>query len=167
MMPVMAGKKAAVSTGADLTQIVAELGRALGLEVAQEFRVGRRLWGAVREIDVILIHPQTRKTLGIECKAQAVSGSAEEKIPSTIQDICAWPIAGIVVFAGEGFSKNMRNFLIASGKAVELDDLKPWLCLFFGLPLRSGEGAQVDGRIGPRRSDDAPNNDSRRKRDAG
>jgi hypothetical protein len=29
----------------------------------------------------------------------------------------------------------MKSFLISTGKAVELDELEPWLRLFFGLPL--------------------------------
>jgi hypothetical protein len=129
----MAGRALAVSSGQELARVVASLAISLGLEVRSEYQVGRRIWGAVRRIDVIVTHAQTRKTLGIECKYQAVTGSAEEKIPSTIQDIAAWPIPGIVVFAGDGFSSNMRSFLIASGKAVELEDVRPWLCLFFGL----------------------------------
>jgi hypothetical protein len=102
----------------------------------EQVRVARRIWGAERFIDVVLIHPQTRKTLGIECKFQGVRGTAEEKIPAIIKDIEAWPIPGLVVFAGEGFTENMRSFLIATGKAVEFEELKPWLCLFFGLPLK-------------------------------
>lgn len=108
---------------------------ALGLESRQQVRVARRIWGAVRFIDIVLTHPQTRKTLGIECKFQAVTGTAEEKIPSVISDIAAWPIPGLVVFAGAGFTENMKLYLISTGKAVEFDELKPWLCLFFGLPL--------------------------------
>jgi len=114
---------------------VAQLGRDLGLEAVEQVRVARRIWGAERYIDVVLIYPQTRKTLGLECKYQAVRGTAEEKIPATIKDIEAWPIPGLVVFAGEGFTENMRSFLISTGKAVEFDELKPWLCLFFGLPM--------------------------------
>lgn len=132
----MAGEKGAVTKGSELERVVATLGRKLGLEVIEQFQVGRRLWGATRKIDVVLIHPQTRKTLGIECKVQSGRGTAEEKIPSTVEDIGAWPIRGIVVFAGSGFSENMKNYLTASGKAVSLDDLDPWLRLFFGLPLR-------------------------------
>lgn len=131
----MAGKASAVTNGDDLVKAVAELATGLGLESKQQVRVARRIWGAVRHIDIVLTHPQTRKTLGIECKFQAVPGTAEEKIPAVINDISAWPIPGLVVFAGEGFTENMRLFLIASGKAVELEDLKPWLSLFFGLPL--------------------------------
>jgi hypothetical protein len=39
------------------------------------------------------------------------------------------------VFGGEGFTENMKQFLISTGKGVEFSELKPWLCLFFGLPL--------------------------------
>src|SRR6185295_12414896 len=135
----MPGRALAVANGDDLAKAVVCLGHELGLEAREQVRVARRIWGAERYIDVVLIHPQTRKTLGLECKFQAVRGTAEEKIPATIKDIEAWPIPGLVVFAGEGFTENMRSFLIATGKAVELDDLPPWLRLFFGLPLEMKE----------------------------
>ena len=131
----MPGRANAVSNGDGLVKAVAQLAQELGLEAKEQVRVARRIWGAVRKIDVVLTHPQTRKTLGIECKFQAVTGTAEEKIPSVIEDIGAWPIPGIVVFAGEGFTENMKMFLVSTGKAVEFPELKPWLCLFFGLPL--------------------------------
>jgi hypothetical protein len=131
----MPGRATAVSNGDDLVKAVLQLAGELALEAKEQVRVARRIWGAVRRIDVVLTHPETRKTLGIECKFQAVTGTAEEKIPSVIQDIAAWPIPGIVVFAGEGFTENMKMFLISTGKAVEFPELKPWLCLFFGLPL--------------------------------
>lgn len=121
-------------SGDELVRAVVELAAALGLEARTQVRVGRRIWGAVRRIDVVATHAETRRTLGIECKFQGGPGSAEEKIPSTIQDIAAWPIPGLVVFDGDGFSPNMRSFLIASGKAVELDDLQDWLILYFSLP---------------------------------
>jgi hypothetical protein len=131
----MPGRTLAVLNGDELTRAVAQLGQELGLEALSEVRVARRIWGAERYIDIILIHPQTRKTLGLECKFQGVRGTAEEKIPATIKDIDAWPIPGLVVFAGEGFTENMRSFLISTGKAVTFEELRPWLCLFFGLPL--------------------------------
>ena len=131
----MPGKGVAVFNGDELVKAVVQLAHELGLESHEQVRVARRIWGAVRHIDVVLTHPQTRKTLGIECKYQSVTGTAEEKIPSVITDIAAWPIPGLVVFAGVGFTDNMRLFLISTGKAVEFSELKSWLCLFFGLPL--------------------------------
>ena len=119
----------------ELVKAVVQLAFELGLEAHEQVRVARRIWGAVRHIDVVITHPQTRKTLGIECKYQAVSGTAEEKIPSVISDIAAWPIPGLVVFDGDGFTENMKLFLISTGKAVEYVELRSWLCLFFGLPL--------------------------------
>ena len=131
----MPGKAVAVANGEDLVKGVIGLATELGLEWRKQVRVARRIWGAVRHIDVVITHPQTRKTLGVECKFQAVPGTAEEKIPSVINDIAAWPIPGLVVFDGAGFTENMRLFLISTGKAVEFSDLRPWLCLFFGLPI--------------------------------
>ena len=132
----MAGRGAAVSSGDALCKEVVALGHSLGLVTREQYKCGRRIWGAERFIDVILTDPQSRHRLGLECKYQGSSGSAEEKIPAIIQDIAAWPISGVVVFSGAGFSSNIKSFLIASGRAVELDDLEPWLRLFFGLELQ-------------------------------
>lgn len=131
----MPGRARAVYNGDELAKAVAQLARDLGLEPREQVRVARRIWGAVRKIDVVITHPETRKTLGIECKYQSVQGTAEEKVPAIIKDIDAWPIPGLVVFAGEGFTENMKMYLISTGKAVEYSDLPPWLCLFFGLPI--------------------------------
>jgi hypothetical protein len=129
----MAGKATAVKNGEELKLAVAELGKNLGLEAKTEVKVGRRIWGAKRYIDVVLTHPATRIRLGIEAKYQGMSGSAEEKIPSTLKDIEAWPIRGIVVVDGEGFSDNMRGFLVSTGKVVDFEDLEDWVRLYFGL----------------------------------
>ncbi|HEY3496096.1 MAG TPA: PD-(D/E)XK nuclease superfamily protein [Polyangiaceae bacterium] len=131
----MSGGATAATSGEGLELVVVDLALRLGLEARRQVKVGRRLWGAERRIDVVLTEPSSRRRLGLECKFQSVTGSAEEKIPTTIQDIAAWPIPGIVVFSGDGFSPYMRSFLIASGKAVELPDLEAWLRLFFGLAL--------------------------------
>ena len=77
----MPGGKTAVSSGHALRDQVAEIGRELKLEVRKEVKVGRRLWGSVRNIDVVLTHPESRRSLGIECKFQATPGTAQEKIP--------------------------------------------------------------------------------------
>lgn len=129
----MPGKSKAVESGNGLRDVVAELGRELGLVVDIEVPVGRRVWGAKRRIDVVLKHSETRVSLGIECKFQGGPGSAEEKIPATIEDIRAWPIRGIVVYSGGGFSSNMESYLLSTGMAVGFDDLENWLELYFGL----------------------------------
>lgn len=120
------------SSGKDLEDAVAVLAATLGLDVRRQAKVGRRLWGAERRIDLILTDRTTRKSLGIECKYQGGAGTAEEKIPATIADIAAWPIPGLLVFDGKGFSNNMRSYLISTGKAVEFQDLQAWLELYFG-----------------------------------
>src|SRR3974390_717154 len=116
----MPGKSLAVANGDELVKAVAELARGLGLECREQAGGARRIWGAVRRIDAVITHPQTRKTLGIECKFQGVLGTAEEKIPSVINDIAAWPIPGLVVFDGAGFTENMKRFLIYTGHAVDV-----------------------------------------------
>lgn len=140
----MPGKALAVKNGTDLVRLVVALARHLGLKVRTEVQVARRIWGAVRKIDVVLQSARSDKMLGIECKVQNSQGSAEEKIPSTIEDIRAWPIQGIVVFAGEGFSPNMRAFLISTGKAVEFEDLEAWLRLYFALANDDEDDAAGD-----------------------
>jgi len=131
----MPGRDAAVLSGNALEDKVAALAESLGLESRRQYRAGRRLWGSERRIDVVLRDKSSRKVLGVECKRQETAGSAEEKIPSTIKDIEAWPIPGLVVFDGPGFSENMRQYLLSTGKAVELSDLENHLRLFFGLEL--------------------------------
>lgn len=129
----MPGRGAAGRSGQHLEQQVVELARRLGLETRRQVRVGRRLWGSVRIIDVVATEPASRKTLGMECKFQGGPGTAEEKLPALVEDIRAWPIPGIVVFDGPGFSDNMRLYLHSTGKAVAFEDLEEWLRLFFGL----------------------------------
>jgi hypothetical protein len=130
----MAGGSKAVRTGNILREEVIALATKLGLECRREVQVGRRIWGARRRIDVIVTHPKSRVTLGLECKFQQDRGTADEKIPATILDIAAWPIPGLVVFAGEGISDNIRAYLHSTGKAVAFEDLESWMRLFFGIP---------------------------------
>ncbi len=129
----MPGRSTAVASGRDLRDAVEKVGRDLELDVETEVAVGRRIWGAKRRIDVVLKHPETRVSLGVECKFQDTRGTAEEKIPATITDIKAWPIRGIVVYSGKGFTANMKSYLLSTGMAVELPDLRKWLELYFGL----------------------------------
>lgn len=131
----MPGRGKAVASGRLLEEAVEALAQDLKLQSRRQYKLGRRIWGAERRIDVVLTEPGSRRRLGVECKFQESGGSAEEKIPLTLQDIAAWPIPGVVVFAGSGFSPNMQSYLLASGKAMHLDDLESWLRLYFGLEL--------------------------------
>ena len=130
----MPGRDGAPASGRTLEDSVSALAEQLGLEVRRQVRVGRRIWGAERRIDLVL-RDRTGKRLGVECKAQATPGTAEEKIPAIVQDLAAWPIDGLVVIHGEGFTDNMKAFLLSTGKVVYLEDLEMWLRLYFGLEL--------------------------------
>lgn len=129
----MPGRKKAVSSGNELREVVVKLAEKLNLKVKREVRAGRRIWGSERRIDLVIIDPKTNKMLGLECKYQATPGTAEEKIPTTLKDMQYWPIPGILVIAGEGFSEKMKGYLISTGKVVELSDLEDWLKLYFGV----------------------------------
>ena len=132
-----------ITTGRQLEEAVANLGRALGLDVRTQVRIGRRVWGRQRHIDVVLRSPEMRLRLGIECKYQGVAGTAEEKIPATIEDIEAWPFRGLVVFHGDGFSENFPPYLRGKGKAISFDELTDWLIEFFDLPTESYVQAEL------------------------
>jgi Na+-translocating ferredoxin:NAD+ oxidoreductase RnfG subunit len=129
----MSGKSAASTSGKKLRDKVVELARNLGLNARVEVRCARRLYGGVRVIDIVITHPATGKVLGVECKYQETPGTAEQKIVATIQDIAFWPIPGIVVIDGPGFSQHMQGYLISTGKVVWFDDLEDWLRLYFGV----------------------------------
>ena len=129
----MPGRATARRQGDVLREKVVALAKQLGLNAQTEVPAARRLWGAKRHIDVVVSHEKSGKNLGIECKYQATRGTAEEKIPATIKDMASWPIPGIVVIDGAGFSANMRGYLMATGKVVWLDDLEAWLRLYFAL----------------------------------
>jgi hypothetical protein len=45
-------------------------------------------------------------------------------------DIEYWPIPGIVVIDGAGFSENMKGYLMSTGKAIWFSNLEDWLRLF-------------------------------------
>ncbi len=113
----MPGKGKALKSGDELKQHVVELARVLGLRAQTEVKAARRLWGQRRFIDVVLVDERTNKRLGIECKYQATPGTAEEKIPALVQDIQYWPIPGIVVIDGEGFSSHMKGYLMSTERS--------------------------------------------------
>ena len=132
-----------ITTGQQLERAVLELAQALGLEARSQVAMGKRIWGRGRRVDVVLRHPETGQRLGIECKYQNVLGSAEEKIPLTITDMEAWPIRGLVVLHGEGFSRDFKPFLRARGRIVEFKRLAEWLRFYFRLPREVGQQGEM------------------------
>jgi hypothetical protein len=129
----MPGKGTAPSEGAKLEDMVTEIAEAMGLRVRRQVKAGSRLWGNKRRIDILLEHPFSGKVLGIECKVQHTRGTAEEKLPAAVQDIASWPIPGILVIHGAGFSDRMVGFLLSTGRVVQLPDLQDWLRLYFSV----------------------------------
>lgn len=119
--------------GGVLITDVCSIAERMGLECIQQFRMGKRIWGAERKIDVLLTEPVENNRLGIECMYQSVSGTAEWKIFATGEDMKVWPIPGVVVLGGGGFGEHMYRYMISSGRAIALEDLDMWLKLFFNL----------------------------------
>ena len=132
-----------ITSGRELESAVAKLGRSLGLEVYQQHKTGRRVWGRARHIDIMLRDPEQRLRLGIECKYQGVAGTAEEKIPGTIQDMAAWAMRGVVVIHGDGFSQDFPAFARASGKVIWFEELPDFLIDYFDLPMHYAQQAEM------------------------
>jgi len=133
------GGRGTISSGKALEQAVKQTAERMGLAVRTQVRVGRRIWGAERLIDLVVTDPTSRRSLGIECKYQSQKGTTEEKLPAVVQDMAAWPIRGILVFDGPGFSANLRQFLYSTGRAIDAADLEEWLQLYFGIATTDRE----------------------------
>lgn len=119
----------------DLCNFIVDLATALQLNVRENYRLGRRIWGATRSIDIIISNPKNTQSLGIECKYQYHRGSIQDKILATLQDIDTWPINGLLIWYGPGFSQHFKAYLDSTGHALNLIDLPPWLHLYFNLFL--------------------------------
>jgi len=126
------GQDQPVSTGAAFEAEVAKVIQQLGLSHLRQVRMGVSILGRRRVAD-FLVYDRAGKSLGIECKYQQTAGSAEDKLVHTITDFDARPVSHILVFGGEGFSKNIKGYLLSTGKAVELKQLRNYLVFYFGL----------------------------------
>ena len=104
--------------------------------------MGISILGRKRIVDFVA-YDNSGRFLGIECKYQGASGSAEDKLVHTIQDFDARPIRHILVFGGEGFSRNVRGYLLSTGKAIELSHLRNYLVFYFGLEEHFPEYGQL------------------------
>jgi hypothetical protein len=106
-----------------------------GIKVYEEVNVGTSIIGKQRRVDLFVLHPSSERALALECKYQDVSGTADEKIPYTLQDLEAMRMPSAVVYAGVGFSEGVLHLLQASELAAYClpdETLHP-------LPRRGGE----------------------------
>jgi hypothetical protein len=106
-----------------------------GIQVFEEVNLGTSIIGKQRRVDLFILQPQDRKAFALECKYQDVSGTADEKIPYTLQDLAALRMPAAVAYAGVGFSEGVLHLLQSSELAAYCmpdDTLKP-------LGRRSGE----------------------------
>lgn len=106
-----------------------------GIQVYEEVNVGTSIIGKQRRVDLFLLLPGERKALALECKYQDTAGTADEKIPYTLQDLAALRMPSVLAYAGVGFSEGVLHLLQSSELAAYClpdDSLKP-------LPRRNGE----------------------------
>jgi len=116
-----------------------------GVKVYREIRVGKSIIGKNRCIDVFCVCEATNKAVAVECKFQDSEGTVDEKIPYTLDDLAAMPMAGCIAYAGKGFSAGVLHMLRASTRAayclpradqddttVETKELDHLLAMHFG-----------------------------------
>jgi hypothetical protein len=106
-----------------------------GIQVYDEVNMGTSIIGKQRRMDLFVLHPQSGGAIALECKYQDSSGTADEKIPYTLQDLAALRVPSCVVYAGSGFSEGVLHLLQSSELAAYCmpgDDLAP-------APRRSGD----------------------------
>ena len=89
-----------------------------GLKVYREIKVGKTIIGKNRCIDMFCVCESTNTAFAIECKFQDSEGTVDEKIPYTLDDLRALPMAGCIAYAGKGFSDGVLHMLAASSRAA-------------------------------------------------
>lgn len=106
-----------------------------GIQVYEEVNAGTSIIGKQRRVDLLIVHPVERKAMALECKYQDTSGTADEKIPYSLQDLAALRMPSVLAYAGGGFSEGVLHLLQSSEMAAYcLPDgtLKP-------VPRRAGD----------------------------
>lgn len=97
--------------------LVAEYGPR-GVEVYDEVNAGTSMIGKQRRLDLFLLHRPSGRALALECKYQDTSGTADEKIPYTLQDLATLRMPAALVYAGSGFSLGVLHLLQSSELAA-------------------------------------------------
>lgn len=106
-----------------------------GIQVFEEVNVGTSIIGKQRRVDLFVFCAAEKKALALECKYQDSSGTADEKIPYSLQDLAAMRMPSALAYAGAGFSEGVLHFLQASELAAYClpdDTLRP-------VPRRAGD----------------------------
>jgi hypothetical protein len=99
-----------------------------GIQVYEEVNVGTSIIGKQRRVDLFVLEPTTRQALALECKYQDTAGTADEKIPYTLQDLAALRMPAALAYAGIGFSEGVLHLLQSSELAAYClpdDSLRP------------------------------------------
>lgn len=91
---------------------------ARGLTVYREVQLGKSIIGKNRRLDLFAVHDASSKALAIECKVQMTAGTADEKIPYTLEDLAAMHVPAFVVYAGTGFSDGVLHMLRSNKRAA-------------------------------------------------
>jgi len=92
--------------------------RERGVEVYREVAMGKSIIGKNRRVDILVVDHERGIALAVECKFQQTQGTADEKIPYTVQDTEAMWTHGIVAYAGEGWSDGVLHMLRGSETAA-------------------------------------------------
>ncbi len=80
---------------------------------AQQYEIGKDIYGKNRRVDVILYHPRLYPDcMVIQCKWQASRGSVEEKCPYEVLNIQQNRYDTIVLLDGGGYSAGARQWLL-------------------------------------------------------
>lgn len=85
-----------------------------GLLIYREVSLGKSIIGKNRRVDILALDRGRALAAAFECKYQATSGTADEKLPYTLQDLAALHIPAFAVYAGPGFSSGVLHMLQAS-----------------------------------------------------
>ena len=88
------------------------------VEVYDEVSAGTSMIGKQRRIDLLLLHRESNRALALECKYQDSLGTADEKIPYTLEDLASLRMPACVVYAGVGFSQGVLHLLQSSELAA-------------------------------------------------
>jgi hypothetical protein len=87
---------------------------ARGIDVYKEVQMGKSIIGKNRRVDVLVLDKAQNKAVAIECKYQHVNGTADEKVPYTLNDAEAMQMDCYVAYGGDGFSVGIKHMLDAS-----------------------------------------------------